>query len=84
VQVEWWVLRESPQYPQCEEELYVRGKTVVWSRGEGANPGPTDVNGSRNVVICCFTGETTVSHALWTTFPTAPVDKLSPEASSGN
>ncbi|XP_034233098.1 anaphase-promoting complex subunit 1 [Thrips palmi] len=81
--VEWWVLRESPEYPQCEEELYVRGKTVVWSRGEGADPGRTDVNGSRNVVICCFTVETTVSHALWTTFPTTPTDKSSSEGSTG-
>lgn len=83
MQAEWWVVRESPDYPQCEEELYIRGKTVVWSRGEGADPGRTDVNGSRHVVICCYTGETTVTHALWTTFQTAASDKPSSDRSSG-
>lgn len=80
---EWWVLRESLDYPQCEEELYVRGKTVVWSRGEGADPGPPDVNGSRHVVICCFTGETPVTHALWTTFQTPAPDKPISDRTSG-
>ncbi|KAK3923529.1 Anaphase-promoting complex subunit 1 [Frankliniella fusca] len=83
---ERWVLRESPDYPQCEEELYVRGKTVVWSRGEGTDPGqpgPSDANGSRNIVICSYTGETKVSHALWTTFQTAASDRPSTDRTSG-
>ncbi|KDR08910.1 hypothetical protein L798_00564, partial [Zootermopsis nevadensis] len=48
-----------------EEELYVKGKTAVWSRG---------VDGSQ-VVLCCYTCETPVKHALWCTFHSSASDK---------
>jgi hypothetical protein len=63
---EWWHICASKRGDlQCEEELYVKGKTAVWSRG---------VDGSQ-VVICCYTCETPVRHALWCTFHTATSDK---------
>lgn len=63
---EWWCICTSKNGdPECEEELYVKGKTAVWSRG---------VDGSQ-VVLCCYTCETPVKHALWCTFHSSASDK---------
>ncbi|PSN58060.1 hypothetical protein C0J52_02051 [Blattella germanica] len=59
---EWWCINNNNG---TEEELYVKGKTAVWSRG---------VNDS-GVVVCCYTCETPVKHALWCTFHTSASDR---------
>ncbi|XP_069677644.1 anaphase-promoting complex subunit 1 isoform X2 [Periplaneta americana] len=69
-ETEWWHICSSSSGE--EEELYVKGRTAVWSRG---------VDGSR-VVLCCYTCETPVKHALWCTFHTSASDR--PVLDAGN
>jgi len=83
LQNEWWALRESPESCQCEEELYVKGRTAVWSKREGGRVGSDggDAGGGGggaaqdHTIICCYTSDSPISHALWTTFHTAATDK---------
>ncbi|XP_063230625.1 anaphase-promoting complex subunit 1 isoform X2 [Bacillus rossius redtenbacheri] len=68
-QSERWVLRAGPDDPQCEEELYVSGKTAVWSRRAfSAHPGSA-------VLQCCYSCETRIRHALWCSFRTSGADE---------
>lgn len=48
-----------------EDELYVRGHTVVWSRGLVNNIDNTN-NGRKT--ICCYTLDSPIKQALWSTF----------------
>lgn len=48
-----------------EDELYVTGHTVVWSRGL-VNVTDSLNNGRRT--ICCYTLDSPVRQALWSTF----------------
>lgn len=65
LQLDSWQIRSSDNGEvQCEEELYVCGKTVVWSRGSK----DSDATNDSRVVLSSFTCETPVRHALWCTF----------------
>ncbi|XP_069957197.1 anaphase-promoting complex subunit 1 isoform X2 [Cherax quadricarinatus] len=61
---DWWELRHSSD-GLTEEELYVCGPTVVWSRGQAGSAG------SRQV-IKCMTCDSTVQHVMFATFYTYP------------
>uniref|UniRef100_A0A0P4WJL7 Uncharacterized protein n=1 Tax=Scylla olivacea TaxID=85551 RepID=A0A0P4WJL7_SCYOL len=61
---EWWDVRHSKD-GLTEEELYVSGSRVVWSRGQAGRIG------SRQVVKC-MTCDSTVVHAMFATFYTYP------------
>lgn len=63
----------------AEEELYVSGKIVVHSRGNACKSSSDKENytPSGRSLICSYTMETNVSHALWSEF------NISPEENSG-
>lgn len=61
---DWWEVRRSAD-TLTEEELYVSGSTVVWSRGLAGNIG------SRQI-IKSMTCDSPVQHALFATFYTYP------------
>ncbi|CAG9837359.1 unnamed protein product [Diabrotica balteata] len=67
-----------------EDELYVNGHVVVWSRGLVNNYDDLD-NGRKTV--CCYTSESPVQQALWCTFHCVcplfrnPLDMVSDEPS---
>lgn len=48
-----------------EEELYVKGNVVVWSRGlfNSSNDGD-----DANTTVCCYSSHYPIKHALWCTF----------------
>lgn len=48
-----------------EDELYVRGHTVIWSRGLVNN---IDNPNNGRKTICCYTLKSPVDQALWSTF----------------
>lgn len=58
---EWWTIKSGTNGEhQYEDELYVSGKTVVWSHGI--------VSGENRAVLRCYTSENVIQHALWCTF----------------
>ncbi|KAG7158322.1 Anaphase-promoting complex subunit 1-like [Homarus americanus] len=61
---DWWEIRHSTD-GLTEEELYVCGPTVVWSRGQAGNAG------SRQV-IKCMTCDSSVQYVMFATFYTYP------------
>lgn len=58
----------------AEEELYVSGKIVVHSRGNVCKSVADKENytPSSRTLICTYTMETNVSHALWSEFNISP------------
>lgn len=58
----------------AEEELYVSGKIVVHSRGNAckSSSDKVDYTPSCRSLICSYTMETNVSHALWSEFNISP------------
>jgi len=60
----------------AEEELYVSGKIVVHSRGNAckSTADKDDYTPSCRSLICTYTMETNVSHALWSEFNISPDD----------
>ncbi|XP_068085818.1 anaphase-promoting complex subunit 1 isoform X2 [Anabrus simplex] len=59
---ESWKIRSAKNGDvTCEEELYARGKTAVWSRGAASHSG-------EKVVLRCYTAEKPLTHVLWCTF----------------
>nr|CAD7262920.1 unnamed protein product [Timema shepardi] len=70
--VERWILRGSSDGDtQCEEELFIKDKTAVWSRGAYSGP----QSGDCSTVLCCYTCETPIKHALWCTFHAGMTEK---------
>lgn len=61
---EWWDIRHSKD-GLTEEELYINGSRVVWSRGQAGRAG------SRQVVKC-MTCDSAVIHAMFACFYTYP------------
>lgn len=55
--------RTNPTH--IEDELYVKGHTVVWSRGLVNSP--DYINNGRKT-ICCYTLDLPIQKALWSTF----------------
>ena len=54
MQGEFWSLRQCPSVSEpCDEELYVSGHVVVWSRGSSEAAGAVQV-------LRCFTTDTPV------------------------
>jgi len=54
MQGEFWLLRQCPSVSEpCDEELYVNGHVVVWSRGSSETAGAVQV-------LRCFTTDTPV------------------------
>jgi len=54
MQGEFWLLRQCPSVSEpCDEELYVSGHVVVWSRGSSDAAGAVQV-------LRCFTTDTPV------------------------
>lgn len=68
---EHFILREKDG---AEEELYVSGKIVVHSRGNTCKSIADKENytPSCRSLICTYTMETNVSHALWSEFNISP------------
>ncbi|XP_074644686.1 anaphase-promoting complex subunit 1-like [Tubulanus polymorphus] len=71
---EIWQLRGSSNEKGelCDEELYIQGRTVIWSRGSQE---------SNRVVLKSFTLDSNVQDALWVNFmlpPSHPFDSLEP------
>lgn len=64
----------------AEEELYVFGKIVVHSRGNAckSTADKEDYSPSCRSLICTYTMETNVSHALWSEL------NISPEENDNN
>lgn len=60
----------------AEEELFVSGKIVVHSRGNAckSTADKDDYTPSCRSLICTYTMETNVSHALWSEFNISPDD----------
>jgi len=60
----------------AEEELYVSGKIVVHSRGNAckSTADKEDYTPSCRSLLCTYTMETNVSHALWSEFNISPED----------
>lgn len=48
-----------------EDELYIRGNTIIWSRGLVNNT--YNFNNGRKTV-CCYTLNSSIDQALWSTF----------------
>lgn len=48
-----------------EEELYVKGNTVIWSKGLVNNSDSFD---NARVTVCSYSSQFPVKHALWCTF----------------
>ncbi|KAK7071553.1 Anaphase-promoting complex subunit 1, partial [Halocaridina rubra] len=61
---DWWEIRLSKD-GLTEEELYVTGSTLVWSRGQAGHAG------SRQI-IKCMTCDSPIQHVTFTTFYTYP------------
>ncbi|KAK6181291.1 hypothetical protein SNE40_009178 [Patella caerulea] len=72
---EQWIFRsrEDGEGNKCDEELYVSGRTVVWSQG--------GQNGVRNI-IKTFTVDSPVVQALWGTFVLSGTEKRNTTSSS--
>lgn len=58
----------------AEEELYISGKIVVHSRGNAckSTADKEDFTPSCRTLICTYTMETNVTHALWSKFNISP------------
>lgn len=69
----------------AEEELYVSGKIVVHSRGNAckSTADKDDYNPSCRSLICTYTMETNVSHALWSELNISPEESYSDIKSNG-
>jgi len=69
----------------AEEELFVSGKIVIHSRGNAckSTADKDDYTPSCRSLICTYTMETNVSHALWTEFNISPDDDSSESKSRG-
>lgn len=69
----------------AEEELYVFGKTVIHSRGNVCKSAADrdDYTPSCRSLICTYTMETNVSHALWSEFNISPEENGSKIKSTG-
>ncbi|XP_075233032.1 anaphase promoting complex subunit 1 isoform X2 [Lycorma delicatula] len=65
---EWWMLRGSKDVE--EEELYISGKTAVWSQGMAGRSlaNTTTEHSAARVLKTCYTMETPVKQALWCKF----------------
>lgn len=48
-----------------EEELYVKGNTVIWSKGLVNN---SDTFDNARVTVCSYSSQFPIKHALWCTF----------------
>ncbi|XP_059480357.1 anaphase-promoting complex subunit 1 isoform X2 [Neocloeon triangulifer] len=59
---EWWCIRSSPDVDGAEEELYINGRTVIWSQGSH----------SRWITLRSFTSEFPVQLTCWATFRDSP------------
>ncbi|CAB3377512.1 Hypothetical predicted protein [Cloeon dipterum] len=59
---EWWCIRASPDIDGAEEELYINGRTVVWSQGAHY----------RWTILRSFTSEFPVHLTCWATFKDSP------------
>ncbi|XP_074033388.1 anaphase promoting complex subunit 1 isoform X2 [Leptinotarsa decemlineata] len=59
------VFHGKPNPTHLEDELYVQGNTVIWSRGVVNNSDDLD-NGRKTV--CCYTSSSPIKQALWCTF----------------
>ncbi|KAF4529714.1 hypothetical protein B566_EDAN015343 [Ephemera danica] len=59
--LEWWLLRTCPEN-EGEDELHVKGRTIVWSRGSH----------SKWQTLKSFTIEAPVVAACWATFHPCP------------
>lgn len=66
-----FILREKDG---AEEELYFSGKVVVHSRGNvyKSAADKEDYTPSSRSLICTYTMETNVNHALWSKFNISP------------
>lgn len=69
----------------AEEELYVSGKIVVHSRGNAckSTADKEDYSPSCRSLICTYTMETNVSHALWSELNISPEENDSNIKSNG-
>lgn len=69
----------------AEEELYISGKIVVHSRGNAFKSiaDKEDYTPSCRSLICSYTMETNVSHALWCEFNISPEEICSEVKSKG-
>ncbi|XP_054263292.1 anaphase-promoting complex subunit 1 [Macrosteles quadrilineatus] len=68
---EWWTLRElvvgeGKGQISAEEELYIKDKTAVWSRGMVGPSVASSVAGRS--LVCSYTVETAITHALYVNF----------------
>lgn len=59
---EWWCLRASPETDGAEEELYIKGRTVIWSQGSHG----------RWITLRSFTSEFPVQLTCWARFQDEP------------
>lgn len=60
-------IKERGVLSVMEEELYVKDRTAVWSKGipSAVNTSPAT---AQRLTICTFSTETPIKHALWCTF----------------
>lgn len=63
--IERTVFRTKTNATHIEDELYVKGPIVVWSRGLSNS---TDYINNGRKTICCYTLDSPVHQALWSTF----------------
>lgn len=77
-----FILREKDG---AEEELYVSGKIVVHSRGNACKSiaDKEDYSPSCRSLICTYTMETNITHALWSEFNISPEEMSSEIKSEG-
>jgi hypothetical protein len=70
----------------AEEELFIFGKVVVHSRGNAfkSTADKEDYTPSCRSLICTYTMETNVSHALWSKFNVSPEENSFEIKSNGN
>lgn len=56
---------------KAEEELYIKDKTAIWSRGNVGRSVGNVCEGDHpagRTLVCSYTVESTITHALWVHF----------------
>lgn len=51
-----------------EEELYIKGNTVIWSKGLISTPSTEFSTSETRTTICTYTLDNPIKHAVWCTF----------------
>lgn len=62
------MIHDPQKTHHVEEELYIKGNTLTWSRGLMSTPDTEYQISDSRITLCMYTLDNRITHALWCTF----------------